>query len=60
MKLAADRCEHYFFQYLTIRRLQFVNIDERKLRNNTYAHGKILEDIQSYSFPPNSFGLIIC
>lgn len=37
-----------------------VDIDETQLRNNRYAEVKILGDIQTYSFPPNSFDLIVC
>lgn len=31
-----------------------------QLQNNKYADTKILGDIQSYSFPPNTFDLIVC
>jgi SAM-dependent methyltransferase len=37
-----------------------VDIDETQLQNNGYAHQKILGDIQTYSFPPDSFDLVIC
>ena len=37
-----------------------VDIDETQLRNNSYADRKILGDIQTYSFPPNSFDLVTC
>jgi SAM-dependent methyltransferase len=37
-----------------------VDIDEAQIQNNTYAHQKILGDIQSIAFPPNSFELIVC
>jgi 2-polyprenyl-3-methyl-5-hydroxy-6-metoxy-1,4-benzoquinol methylase len=37
-----------------------VDIDETQLRNNNYANNKILGDIQTYSFPNNSFDLITC
>jgi SAM-dependent methyltransferase len=37
-----------------------VDIDETQLRNNDYANTKILGDIQTYVFPPNSFDLIVC
>jgi 2-polyprenyl-3-methyl-5-hydroxy-6-metoxy-1,4-benzoquinol methylase len=37
-----------------------VDIDETQLKNNDYANSKILGDIQTYSFPPNSFDLIAC
>ena len=41
-------------------RIVDVDIDETQIRNNTYAHKKILGDIQSLVFPPNSFELIVC
>jgi SAM-dependent methyltransferase len=37
-----------------------VDIDKTQIENNTYAHQKILGDIQSTEFPPNSFELIVC
>jgi SAM-dependent methyltransferase len=37
-----------------------VDIDETQIQNNAYAHRKILGDIQSTEFPPNSFELIVC
>jgi len=37
-----------------------VDIDETQLQNNKYADTKILGDIQTYDFPPNSFDLIVC
>jgi len=37
-----------------------VDIDETQLRNNSYANNRILGDIQTYSFPSNSFDLIAC
>lgn len=37
-----------------------VDIDETQLRNNSYADTKILGDIQTYTFPPSSFDLIVC
>jgi SAM-dependent methyltransferase len=37
-----------------------VDIDEEQLRNNRYADIKILGDIQTYSFPENSFDLVSC
>jgi SAM-dependent methyltransferase len=37
-----------------------VDIDATQLQNNTYADTKILGDIQTYEFPPNSFDLIVC
>ena len=41
-------------------RISVVDIDEAQLRNNNYADTKILGDIQTYTFPPGSFDLIIC
>jgi SAM-dependent methyltransferase len=40
--------------------ISVVDIDETQLRNNGYADTKILADIQTYVFPPNSFDLIVC
>jgi SAM-dependent methyltransferase len=40
--------------------LTVVDVDEEQLRNNSYADVKILGDIQTYSFPENSFDLISC
>ena len=40
--------------------ISVVDIDEVQLRNNSYADVKILGDIQSHSFPPNSFDLVVC
>ena len=40
--------------------ISVVDIDETQLRNNSYANIKILGDIQTYSFPPNSFDLVVC
>ena len=37
-----------------------VDIDETQLANNSYADIKIFGDIQSYTFPPDSFDLIVC
>lgn len=37
-----------------------VDIDEEQLRNNGYAQTRILGDIQTYRFAPNSFDLVIC
>jgi SAM-dependent methyltransferase len=37
-----------------------VDIDERQLENNRYAKEKILGDIESCTFPPASFDLIVC
>jgi SAM-dependent methyltransferase len=37
-----------------------VDIDEIQLSNNKYADVKILGDIQTYEFPPESFDLIVC
>jgi SAM-dependent methyltransferase len=40
--------------------ISVVDIDETQLRNNGYADTKILGDIQTYVFPPNSFDLVVC
>lgn len=40
--------------------ISVVDIDETQLRNNSYADVKILGDIQTQSFPPNSFDLVVC
>jgi 2-polyprenyl-3-methyl-5-hydroxy-6-metoxy-1,4-benzoquinol methylase len=40
--------------------ISVVDIDETQLRNNRYADNKILGDIQSYVFPPESFDLVVC
>jgi SAM-dependent methyltransferase len=45
---------------LTNRSIVVVDIDEIQLRNNAYADTKILGDIQTYEFEPNSFDLIVC
>jgi ubiquinone/menaquinone biosynthesis C-methylase UbiE len=37
-----------------------LDIDKIQLQNNSYADKKILGDVQTYSFPPNSFDLIVC
>ena len=37
-----------------------VDIDEDQIRYNDYAQEKILGDIQTYRFKPNSFDLVIC
>jgi SAM-dependent methyltransferase len=37
-----------------------VDIDKTQIENNTYAQQKILGDIQSTEFPPDSFELIVC
>jgi SAM-dependent methyltransferase len=37
-----------------------VDIDEAQLRHNRYADRKILGDIETETFPPNSFDLIVC
>jgi SAM-dependent methyltransferase len=37
-----------------------VDIDAEQIRNNDYAHRKILGDIQTYRFAPDSFDLVIC
>jgi SAM-dependent methyltransferase len=40
--------------------ISVVDIDEVQLRNNSYADNKILGDIQTYAFPPDSFDLVVC
>lgn len=40
--------------------ISVVDVDETQLKKNTYATQKILGDIQTYSFPPNSFDLVVC
>jgi SAM-dependent methyltransferase len=40
--------------------ISVVDIDEVQLNNNTYADIKIQGDIQTYSFPPDSFDLVVC
>lgn len=45
---------------LSSRTIAVVDIDETQLRNNVYADVKILGDIQTHVFPPNSFDLIVC
>jgi 2-polyprenyl-3-methyl-5-hydroxy-6-metoxy-1,4-benzoquinol methylase len=40
--------------------ISVVDIDEVQLRNNSYADNKILGDIQTYVFPPDSFDLVVC
>jgi SAM-dependent methyltransferase len=40
--------------------ISVVDIDETQLRNNQYAKNKILGDIQTYVFPPDSFDLVVC
>ena len=37
-----------------------VDIDAEQLRNNEYAQERILGDIQTYRFDPDSFDLVIC
>jgi SAM-dependent methyltransferase len=37
-----------------------VDIDHAQIRENRYATSKILGDIQTYSFPPSSFDLVVC
>ena len=37
-----------------------VDIDAEQLRNNEYAQERILGDIQTYRFNPDSFDLVIC
>lgn len=45
---------------LNNRNILVVDIDEIQLDNNKYADTKILGDVQSHEFPPNSFDLIVC
>jgi SAM-dependent methyltransferase len=40
--------------------ISVVDIDEVQLRNNSYADNKILGDIQTQVFPPDSFDLVVC
>lgn len=40
--------------------ISVVDIDETQLRNNRYADNKILGDIQTQVFPPDSFDLVVC
>jgi SAM-dependent methyltransferase len=40
--------------------ISVVDIDETQLRNNRYADKRILGDIQTYAFAPESFDLIVC
>jgi SAM-dependent methyltransferase len=51
-----------FLPFGVLRRahVTLVDIDERQIRNNDYAQERILGDIQSHRFPPDSFDLIIC
>src|SRR4051812_16502363 len=37
-----------------------LDIDEVQLKNNTYASEKILGDVETYTFPENSFDIIVC
>jgi SAM-dependent methyltransferase len=37
-----------------------VDVDADQIRNNDYAQAKILGDIQTYRFEPDSFDLVIC
>jgi len=41
-------------------KITVVDIDETQLHNNSYADIKILGDIQTYAFSPNSFDLVVC
>lgn len=40
--------------------ISVVDIDEVQLRNNKYANVKIQGDIQTFSFPPGSFDVVVC
>jgi SAM-dependent methyltransferase len=48
------------FTSLNNRAISVVDIDETQLRNNSYADTKILGDIQTYVFSPDSFDLVVC
>jgi SAM-dependent methyltransferase len=37
-----------------------VDTDDMQLRNNTYAQNKVLGDVQTHAFPPNSFEFVVC
>lgn len=37
-----------------------LDIDDLQLKNNSYADKKILGDVQTYAFPPDSFELVVC
>src|SRR5258708_26398160 len=37
-----------------------IDISEKQLARNTVLHEKIVGDVQSYEFPPDSFDAIIC
>lgn len=41
-------------------RITVVDIDEEQLQNNSYADEKILGNIETQPFPPDSFDLIVC
>jgi SAM-dependent methyltransferase len=41
-------------------KITVVDIDEVQLEHNSYADEKILGNIETHSFPPNSFDLIVC
>lgn len=45
---------------LKSRSIIVVDIDEIQLNNNSYADSKVLGDIQTCEFAPNSFDLIVC
>jgi SAM-dependent methyltransferase len=47
-------------KFLEGARITVVDIDEVQLENNRYADHKILGDIQTHAFPPNSFELVVC
>ncbi len=50
--LPLDRFDSY--------RVTVVDIDEVQLDNNQYADEKILGNIETYRFPPDSFDLVVC
>ena len=41
-------------------RITVVDIDEVQLRQNGYADEKVLGNIETHQFPPNSFDLVVC
>ncbi len=47
-------------QLLTAARVTVVDIDETQVKTNQYADEKLLGDIQTHSFPPGSFDLVVC
>ena len=41
-------------------RITVVDIDDVQLQQNNYADEKILGNIETYDFPPDSFDLVVC